>query len=154
MTERVIILGSGCAGYTAAVYASRANLNPLLLAGVDIGGQLALTTDVENYPGFPSGVLGPKLMQLMKEQAERFGTRVLYERAVSVDFSEQPLIVKTDDAEYQSQTVIICTGASPRKLNVPGEQEFSGYGVSYCATCDGAFFKNQELAVVGGGDTA
>jgi thioredoxin reductase (NADPH) len=152
--ERVIILGSGCAGYTAAVYTSRANLNPLLLAGIDIGGQLALTTDVENYPGFPGGIMGPKLMEMMREQAVRFGTRIVYERAAEVDFKRRPFIIKTDDAEYETQTVIICTGASPRKLNVPGEQDFSGYGVSYCATCDGAFFKNQDLAVVGGGDTA
>jgi thioredoxin reductase (NADPH) len=152
--EKVIILGSGCAGYTAAVYTSRANLSPLLLAGVELGGQLALTTDVENYPGFPGGILGPKLMQMMKEQAERFGTRILYEHATEVDLRRRPFVVKTSEAEFETQTLIICTGASPRKLNVPGEKEFSGYGVSYCATCDGAFFKNQELVVVGGGDTA
>src|SRR3972149_11169408 len=152
--EKVIILGSGCAGYTAAVYASRANLSPLLLAGVELGGQLALTTDVENYPGFPSGILGPKLMQMMKEQAERFGTRIVYECATEVHLRRSPFLVKTEEAEYETLTLIICTGASPRKLDVPGEKEYSGYGVSYCATCDGAFFKNQELVVVGGGDTA
>ncbi len=152
--EKVIILGSGCAGYTAAVYTSRANLSPLLLAGIDLGGQLALTTDVENYPGFPSGIMGPKLMQMMKEQAEKFGTRVVYELATEVDFSRRPFVVKTDDTEHETQTVIICTGSSPKKLDIPGEKEYSGYGVSYCATCDGAFFRNQELVVVGGGDTA
>jgi thioredoxin reductase (NADPH) len=152
--EKVIILGSGCAGYTAAVYASRANLNPLLLAGLDLGGQLALTTDVENYPGFPTGIIGPVLMQMMKDQAERFGTRVVYELASEVDFSTKPFVIKTSEHQYETQTVIICTGSSPKKLNIPGEKEYSGYGVSYCATCDGAFFRNQELVVVGGGDTA
>lgn len=152
--EKVIILGSGCAGYTAAVYTSRANLNPLLLAGIDLGGQLALTTDVENYPGFPSGIMGPKLMQMMKEQAEKFGTRVVYELATEVDFSRRPFVVKAGDAVHETQSVIICTGSSPKKLDIPGEKEYSGYGVSYCATCDGAFFRNQELVVVGGGDTA
>jgi thioredoxin reductase (NADPH) len=152
--EKVIILGSGCAGYTAAVYASRANLNPLLLAGLDLGGQLALTTDVENYPGFPTGVIGPVLMQMMKDQAERFGTRVVYELASEVDFTRKPFVIKTSEHQYETQTVIICTGSSPKKLNIPGEKEYSGYGVSYCATCDGAFFRNQELVVVGGGDTA
>src|SRR3990172_5765162 len=123
--EKVIILGSGCAGYTAAVYASRANLSPLLLAGIELGGQLALTTDVENYPGFPSGILGPKLMQLMKDQSERFGTRIVYERATEVDLQRRPFVVKTEKAEYETQTLIVCTGASPRMLNIPGEKEYS-----------------------------
>jgi thioredoxin reductase (NADPH) len=156
--EKVIILGSGCAGYTAAVYASRANLNPLLLTGVEVNGQLGLTTEVENYPGFPTGIMGPKLMEMMKQQAERFGTRVVYERATQVDFSKRPFVIKTDDQEFTAQTVIISTGASPKKLEIPGELEYSGAtggsGVTYCATCDGAFFKNVEVAVVGGGDTA
>ena len=152
--EKVIIIGSGCAGYTAAVYASRANLNPVLLAGLVLHGQLGLTTDVENYPGFPEGIMGPKLMDAMKKQAERFGTRIVYDVATEVDFSKKPLIVKTHDKTYETQSVIICTGASPKKLGVPGEEEYWGYGVSSCATCDGAFFKNQELVVVGGGDTA
>jgi len=152
--EKVIILGSGCAGYTAAVYTSRANLNPLLLAGVELGGQLALTTDVENYPGFPSGIMGPVLMQMMKDQAEKFGTRIVYELATEVDLSRKPFIVKTHDAVYDAQALIITTGSSPKKLNIPGEKEYSGYGVSYCATCDGAFFRNQDLIVIGGGDTA
>ena len=152
--EKVIILGSGCAGYTAGIYASRANLNPLMLAGIELGGQLALTTDVENYPGFPHGILGPKLMQMMKDQAERFGTRIVYDRATEVDLKRKPFLIKAHEADYETQTLIICTGASPRKLGIPGEPEYSGYGLSYCATCDGAFFKNMELAVVGGGDTA
>ncbi len=152
--EKVIILGSGCAGYTAAMYASRANLNPLLLTGVELHGQLGLTTDVENYPGFPQGIMGPKLMQQMKEQAERFGTRIIHELAVEVDLSKSPLRIKTSDETFNTQTLVICTGASPKKLGIPGEQESWGYGVSSCATCDGAFFKNQELVVVGGGDTA
>lgn len=152
--EKVIILGSGCAGYAAAIYTSRANLNPLMLAGIEIGGQLALTTDVENYPGFPSGILGPELMNLMKKQAERFGTRIVYERGIQADFKRRPFLIKTDDNEYEAQTVIITTGSSPKKLNIPGETKYWGYGVSACATCDGAFYKNVEVVVVGGGDTA
>lgn len=152
--EKVIILGSGCAGYTAAIYTSRADLNPLLLAGIQLHGQLGLTTEVENYPGFPEGVMGPKLMDSMKKQAERFGTRIVYDLATEVDFSKKPIVVKTHDHTYETQSLIICTGASPKKLGVPGEDQYWGYGVSSCATCDGAFFKNQELVVVGGGDTA
>ena len=156
--EKVIILGSGCAGYTAAIYTSRANLEPLLLTGIEVHGQLGLTTDVENYPGFPLGIMGPKLMEHMKQQAERFGTRIIYERAKEVDFRRRPFLVRTDDLELETQTVIISTGASPRKLQIPGELEYSGAtggaGVTYCATCDGAFYKNVEVIVVGGGDTA
>ena len=152
--EKVIILGSGCAGYTAAIYTSRADLNPLLIAGIQLHGQLGLTTEVENYPGFPEGVMGPKLMEQMRKQAERFGTRIVYDLAVEVDFSKKPFAVKTSDHTYQAHSVILCTGASPKKLEVPGEDAYWGYGVSSCATCDGAFFKNQELVVVGGGDTA
>jgi thioredoxin reductase (NADPH) len=152
--ENVIIIGSGCAGYTAGVYASRANLNPLLLTGTELHGQLGLTTEVENYPGFPQGILGPKLMQQMKEQAERFGTRIVHELATEVDLKNKPIRVKTAEQVYETKTLIICTGASPKKLGVPGEAEYWGYGVSSCATCDGAFFKKQELIVVGGGDTA
>lgn len=156
--EKVIILGSGCAGYTAAIYTSRANLEPLLLTGIEVHGQLGLTTDVENYPGFPLGIMGPKLMELMKQQAERFGTRIIYERAKEVDFRRRPFLIRTDDLELETQTVIISTGASPRKLQIPGELEYSGAtggaGVTYCATCDGAFYKNVEVVVVGGGDTA
>lgn len=152
--EKVIILGSGCAGYTAAVYTARANLNPLILAGIDIGGQLALTTEVENYPGFPSGIMGPELMNMMKKQSERFGTRIVYERAVNVDFNRRPFLIKTDDKEYEALSVIITTGSSPKKLGIRGEDKYWGYGVSACATCDGAFYKNVEVVVVGGGDTA
>jgi thioredoxin reductase (NADPH) len=156
--EKVIILGSGCAGYTAAIYTSRANLQPLMLSGLEVHGQLGLTTDVENYPGFPSGIMGPKLMELMKQQAERFGTRIVYERATRVNFEKSPYRIQTDEKEYEAQTIIICTGASPRKLQIPGELEYSGAtggsGVTYCATCDGAFYKNVEVIVVGGGDTA
>jgi thioredoxin reductase (NADPH) len=152
--EKVIILGSGCAGYTAAIYASRANLSPLVLAGVELGGQLAMTTDVENYPGFPSGIMGPVLMQMMKDQAEKFGTRIVYELATEVDLNRKPFTVKTHDAVYTTHALIITTGSSPKKLNIPGEKEYAGYGVSYCATCDGAFFREQDLVVVGGGDTA
>lgn len=152
--EKLIILGSGCAGYTAGIYASRANLSPLLLTGTELHGQLGLTTEVENYPGFPEGIIGPKLMMLMKQQAERFGTRIVHDHAVSVDFKSKPLHVKTSEKEYETLTVVICTGATPKKLGIPGEEAFWGYGVSSCATCDGAFFKNTELVVVGGGDTA
>jgi thioredoxin reductase (NADPH) len=152
--ENVIILGSGCAGYTAGVYTSRANLNPLLLTGTELHGQLGLTTEVENYPGFPQGILGPKLMQQMKEQAERFGTRIIHELATEVDLSGSPIRIKTAEQIFETKTLIICTGASPKKLLIPGEQEYWGYGVSSCATCDGAFFKKQDLVVVGGGDTA
>jgi thioredoxin reductase (NADPH) len=152
--EKVIILGSGCAGYTAAIYTSRANLSPLMITGTELHGQLGLTTEVENYPGFPQGILGPELMNAMKTQAERFGTRIDYDYVQQVDFQRQPFILKTSEKTYEAKTVIVCTGSSPKKLGIPGEKEFLGYGVSTCATCDGAFYKGQELVVVGGGDTA
>jgi len=152
--ENVIILGSGPAGLTAALYAARANLNPLVLAGPDLGGQIATTTDVENFPGFPEGLAGPELTELMQKQAERFGARVEFDSIVSVDFKRPPFQLKGNMAEYEAQAVIIATGASPRKLGVPGEKELTGRGVSYCATCDGFFFKNKELMIVGGGDSA
>src|SRR5262245_49969468 len=125
--EKVIIIGSGCAGYTAAIYTSRANLKPLLLAGLQLHGQLGLTTEVENYPGFPEGVMGPKLMDSMKKQAERFGTQIVYDIAIDVDFSRRPLVVKTADKTYEAQAVIICAGAAPKKLGVPGEEQYWGY---------------------------
>lgn len=152
--ERVIIIGSGPAGLTAAVYAARANLRPLVLAGGLYGGQLMLTTDVENYPGFPEGILGPELMIKFREQAERFGARIENVDATSVDFTRRPLLVSTDDARYESKTVIVATGASARWLEIPGEERLRGRGVSSCATCDGAFFRDKRIVVVGGGDSA
>jgi thioredoxin reductase (NADPH) len=153
-TQRVVIIGSGPAGLTAAIYTARANLRPLVLAGGLYGGQLMLTTDVENYPGFPSGVMGPDLMAMFREQAERFGARILDVDATSVDFNARPMIVETDDETYAAKTVIVATGASARWLNVPGEELLRGRGVSTCATCDGAFFKDRHIVVAGGGDSA
>ncbi len=152
--ERVIIIGSGPAGLTAAVYAARANLRPLVLAGGLYGGQLMLTTDVENYPGFPEGILGPELMIKFREQAERFGARIENVDVTSVDFAKRPLIVRTDDAQHEAETAIVATGASARWLEIPGEERLRGRGVSSCATCDGAFFREKRIAVVGGGDSA
>lgn len=154
MAEKLIIIGSGPAGHTAAIYASRAELSPLMIEGRVPGGQLMLTTDVENYPGFPQGILGPEMMDLFKKQTERFGTRIVSDDVVSVDFSKHPFTIKTSDQEYQAESVIISTGASAMWLNVPGEKEYQGHGVSACATCDGFFFKGKEIAVVGGGDAA
>ncbi len=152
--EDVIILGSGCAGLTAAIYAARANLNPLVITGSEFGGQIATTTEVENYPGFPNGLQGPELTEQMKQQAERFGTRLEYDEVIEVDLKNKPLIVKTNSATYEAKSLIVATGATPRKLGVPGEQELTGRGVSYCATCDGFFFRGKEIMVVGGGDSA
>jgi thioredoxin reductase (NADPH) len=152
--ERVIIIGSGPAGLTAAVYAARANLRPLVLAGGLYGGQLMLTTDVENYPGFPEGILGPELMIKFREQAERFGARIENVDVTSVDFANLPLVVRTDDARYETKTAIVATGASARWLEIPGEERLRGRGVSSCATCDGAFFRDKRIVVVGGGDSA
>ncbi len=155
MIENVIIIGSGPAGLTAAIYAARANLSPLLISGQEIGGQIALTNEVENYPGFPQGITGPELVELMQEQAKKFGARIEIDFVTAVDFKHHPFILKTQNgAEYQAKTVIVATGASPRRLNVPGEKELMGRGVSYCATCDGFFFRGKEIAVVGGGDSA
>jgi thioredoxin reductase (NADPH) len=152
--ERVIIIGSGPAGLTAGVYAARANLQPLVLAGGLYGGQLMLTTDVENYPGFAEGILGPELMIRFREQAERFGARIENVDVTSVDFTKRPLVVRTDDAQYESKTVVVATGASARWLEIPGEERLRGRGVSSCATCDGAFFRDKRIVVVGGGDSA
>jgi len=152
--ENVIIIGSGPAGLTAALYTARANLNPLVITGTQIGGQISLTNEVENYPGFPEAITGPELVERMQKQAERFGARLEIDEVIRVDFSGWPLKVQTHSREYETKTVIIATGASPRKLNVPGEAEFTGRGVSYCATCDGFFFRGKDVVVVGGGDSA
>jgi thioredoxin reductase (NADPH) len=152
--ENVIILGTGPAGLSAALYTARAELQPLVLTGTDLGGQAALTDRIENFPGFPQGVGGGELADLFQKTAERFGARIEYETAVKVDISDSPFKVFTYDKEYLARTIIIATGASPNNLNIPGEKEFRGKGVSYCATCDGSFFKNKKVAVIGGGDSA
>jgi len=153
--ENCVIVGSGPAGYTAAIYASRAALNPLMISGPQPGGQLMITNDVENYPGFPDGILGPELMELFKKQAERFGTRILNETVTEVDFSETLHRLKTDQNQWiTTKTVIISTGASAKWLGLESEQRLNGRGVSACAVCDGFFFRGQEVAIVGGGDTA
>jgi thioredoxin reductase (NADPH) len=152
--RELIIIGGGPAGYTAALYAARANLEPLVIEGFQWGGQLMITSDVENYPGYPDGVMGPAMMAEFRRQAERFGTEFVTDDVTSVDFSERPFRVWVEDTEYQSKAVIVATGASARWLGIPGEQVYQGRGVSACATCDGAFFRDKELIVVGGGDTA
>jgi thioredoxin reductase (NADPH) len=152
--RNVIIIGSGPAGYTAAVYAARANLNPLVIEGVQSGGALMTTTDVENYPGFPDSVMGPDLMDNMRKQAVRFGAEMLTDDATRVELAGPVKSVWVGDTEYRAHTVILATGSAWRPLNVPGEQALLGHGVSSCATCDGFFFRNQKIAVVGGGDSA
>jgi thioredoxin reductase (NADPH) len=153
MTYDVVIIGAGPAGYTAGIYCSRARHSTVLISGLLPGGQLMNTTDVENYPGFDEGVMGPDLMQTMRKQTERMGTEIVDDVVTSVDFTQKPLKVATASMTFEAKTVIVCTGATPRKIGIEGEQTFAGKGVSYCATCDGAFFRNQELAVVGGGDS-
>jgi thioredoxin reductase (NADPH) len=153
--EKVIIIGSGPAGYTAGLYAARARLDPLLITGNEIGGQVAITNEVENYPGFPDGLTGPELVEKFQKQAEKFGTRIEYDWVSEVDFLQHPFVVRTSSGkEYQALSVVISTGATPRRLGVPGEEQYTGFGVSYCATCDGFFFRGKDVVVVGGGDSA
>ena len=151
---KVVIMGSGPAGLTAALYAARANLEPLVFEGPEAGGQLTTTTDVENFPGFPSGIMGPDLMDLMREQSERFGAQCVQKAVISVDFSKRPFRISTADEQILASTFIVSSGATARMLGLPSERELLGYGVSTCATCDGFFFRDKELVVVGGGDSA
>jgi thioredoxin reductase (NADPH) len=150
----VAILGSGPAGYTAAIYAARASLQPLMIVGPQPGGQLTITTEVENYPGFPDGIQGPELMEKMREQAARFGTELVEATVEGVDFAKRPFTIRTDQGEHLAKSVIVSTGASARLLGIPSEREFFGYGVSACATCDGIFYRGKRVMVIGGGDTA
>lgn len=153
--ENVIIIGSGPAGLTAALYTARANLNPLVISGNQLGGQISITNEVENYPGFPEGTTGPELVELMQKQAERFGARVEIDEVTEVDFTNgSPFSIKTYSEEHEAKAVIIAVGASPKRLEIPGEEEFIGRGVSFCATCDGFFFRDKDVLVVGGGDSA
>jgi len=158
MTEKnvhnMIIIGSGPAGLAAALYASRANLEPLVYTGMLLGGQVANTHIVENYPGFPEGIGGPELVEAFHKQAERFGTRIEFDNVTELDLSERPFKVTTYGGEHYTETLVLTTGANPRKLDIPGEEEFTGRGVSYCATCDGHFFTDKDVVVVGGGDSA
>jgi len=150
----LIIIGSGPAGYTAAIYAARAALEPVLFTGIEVGGQMTTTTDVDNWPGDAEGVQGPELMERMKRQAERFGTKLMHETVNAVDFSRKPFVLTADSGKYTADAVIIATGASAKYLGLPSEEAFKGKGISACATCDGFFFRNQPVAVIGGGNTA
>lgn len=153
--EDVIIIGSGPAGFTAGLYTARANLNPLLITGNEYGGQVSLTYDVENYPGFPSSVGGPELVEKMKEQAEKFGTRIEFDYVTEIVTDQHPFVVRTTNGkEYATKAIILATGARPRYLDIPGEKQYTGKGVSYCGTCDGFFFRGKDVIVVGGGDSA
>ncbi len=152
--REVIVIGGGPAGYTAALYAARANLNPLVIEGFAWGGQLMITSDVENYPGYPTGILGPEMMQDFRKQAERFGTEFITDDVTRVDFSERPFGVWVGDTEYRAEAIIVATGANARQLGLESEKTLQGRGVSYCAVCDAAFFKDREVVVVGGGDSA
>jgi thioredoxin reductase (NADPH) len=151
---RVLIVGTGPAGLSAALYAARADLEPVVLTGMEHGGQVSLTYVVENYPGFPEGIGGQEMVELFQKQAERFGAKIEFDSATEVDLAKPPFRVKTYNKEYLAEALIIATGATPRHLNVPGEIELTGRGVSYCATCDGWFFKDKDVMVVGGGDSA
>ncbi len=153
--QKIVVIGSGPAGLTAALYAARANLEPVVISGNQLGGQISITNEVENYPGFPEGTTGPELVELMQKQAERFGARIEIDEVTEVDFaSGPPFTLKTHGETYRAEAVIVTVGASPRRLGVPGEEDFIGRGVSFCATCDGFFFREKDVVVVGGGDSA